>query len=175
MFPHPLKNFCWLSEEEVANFNIMDIDPLANDATGYFLEVDLEYPPELHLRHSQFVLAPEQFTILEEHLTENQKQAWSILNDGAPYKPSKKLTGTFLPRKQYVVHAACLKFYLAMGLKLTKIYRILSFKQSKFIKPFVDHCTRLRGEATNAFEEKGMKLASNANYGTQRGLGNFRL
>ena len=38
-YPMPLNNFKWLSQEEVANFNIMDIDPFVNEGQGYILEV----------------------------------------------------------------------------------------------------------------------------------------
>ena len=30
---------------------------------GYFLEVDLEYPDELHELHNDFLLAPEKFAV----------------------------------------------------------------------------------------------------------------
>ena len=164
-FPMPIRNFKWLSQEEVANFNILDIDPLVNEGQGYILEVDLEYPPELHLAHSQFVLAPEQITITEQDLSESQKMVWSVLNEGKTYKPTTKLSATFRPRKQYVIHAACLKLYLGLGMKLKKIYRIMSFFQSRFIKDYIDVCTTMRSQASNKFEEKNIKTAACSIYG----------
>ena len=34
----------------------------SNSSTGYILEVDLEYPKNLHYEHSDYSLAPEKWT-----------------------------------------------------------------------------------------------------------------
>ena len=36
---------------------------------GYFLEVDLEYPDELHELHNDFPLAPEKLTVSNDMLS----------------------------------------------------------------------------------------------------------
>ena len=41
---------------------------------GYFLEVDLEYPKELHDTHDNYPCGPEQMKINESYLSEHQKQ-----------------------------------------------------------------------------------------------------
>ena len=40
--------------------------------TGYFFEVDLEYPKELHDTHDQYPLAPEHIEIQESMLSDYQ-------------------------------------------------------------------------------------------------------
>ncbi|GBN27366.1 hypothetical protein AVEN_80263-1 [Araneus ventricosus] len=55
--PLPVNNFQWLSPEEVS---LHEICQHTDDATtGYILEVDMEYPPELHDLHNNYPLAPE--------------------------------------------------------------------------------------------------------------------
>ncbi|GBM25008.1 hypothetical protein AVEN_50349-1 [Araneus ventricosus] len=49
----PTHDFSW-TEENVDYLNIPDDSDM-----GYILEVDLEYPPELHHRHNCYPLAPE--------------------------------------------------------------------------------------------------------------------
>ena len=41
---------------------------------GYFLEVDLEYPEELHDLHNNYPCAPEKINIEENYLIEHQKK-----------------------------------------------------------------------------------------------------
>ena len=53
----PTGNFRWLSTTEVNRFDIFRIE---NDyKKGYVMEVDLEYPEELHDLHNDLPLAPE--------------------------------------------------------------------------------------------------------------------
>ena len=55
--PLPYGEFNWLSEKEI---NKLDLDSISeNSPIGYFLEVDLEYPSELHYSHNDYSLAPE--------------------------------------------------------------------------------------------------------------------
>ncbi|GBM23420.1 hypothetical protein AVEN_188767-1 [Araneus ventricosus] len=54
--PLPVNNFEWLSPEEIS---LQQICQTPDDATtGYILEVDMEYPPELHDLHNNYPLAP---------------------------------------------------------------------------------------------------------------------
>ena len=47
--PLPQKNFKWVTDDSIKNF---DVSMVSDDSdTGYILEVDLEYPKELHDIH----------------------------------------------------------------------------------------------------------------------------
>ena len=56
---HPYGKFKWL--KNIGKFHIMSIND--KSPTGYFLEVDLEYPEELHELHNDLPLAPEKLTL----------------------------------------------------------------------------------------------------------------
>ena len=56
----PNGEFKWL--KNVDGFDVMSIS--GKRSTGYFLEVDLEYPNELHELHSDYPLAPENLPFL---------------------------------------------------------------------------------------------------------------
>ena len=107
------------------------------------LEVDLGYPDNLHDLHNDYPLAPERLTVNKvEKLIPN-------LND----------------KTKYVIHHETLKLYLSLGLKLTKIHRGITFKESAWLKPYIDLNTDLRAKATNDFEKDFFKLMNNSVFG----------
>ena len=59
----------------------------------------------------------------------------------------KKLIPNLKDTVKYVVHYKNLKYYLLLGLKLVKIHRILSFKQSDWLKKYVDFNTKKNKKA----------------------------
>ena len=107
------------------------------------LEVDLKYPDNLHDLHNDYPLAPERLMVNKvEKLIPN-------LND----------------KTKYVIHHETLKLYLSLGLKLKKIHRGISFKESAWLKPYIDLNTRLRAKASNDFEKDFFKLMNNSVFG----------
>lgn len=158
----PISDFEFLRESEIAQF---DIDSQCDSQPeGYILEVDLEYPQELHASHNSFPLAPEKMEIDETMLSPYSYSAHSVIYGVGKYSATK-LVSSFLPRKKYVIHYRNLKTYLELGMKLKKIHRILKFKQSFFLKTYVDWCTQKRAEAKNDFGKRLFKLLVNSCYG----------
>ena len=68
-------------------------------------------------------------------------------------------------KTNYVVHYRNLQLYLSLGMKLTKIHRILKFNQSDWMKKFIDFNTEKRMNATNCFEKDFLKSMINSVYG----------
>jgi hypothetical protein len=58
-----------------------------------------------------------------------------------------------------------LKTYLQLGMKLTKIHRVMAFTQSLFLKSYIDHTTVLRTKAKSEFEKSLFKLMINSVFG----------
>ena len=67
-------------------------------------------------------------------------------------------------KTNYVVHYRNLQLYLSLGMKLTKIHRVLKFNQSDWMKKYVDFNTKKRMNAANDFEKDFLKLMTNSIY-----------
>ena len=62
--------FEWL--ENIDEFNINSINKKSD--TGYFLEVELEYPKELQDLHNDYPLAPEKLAVINDMLSKYVKK-----------------------------------------------------------------------------------------------------
>ena len=59
-------------QKKIDKFDIISISD--KSPTGYFLDVDLEYPEELHEIHNDFLLAPEKIAVSSDMLSKYCKK-----------------------------------------------------------------------------------------------------
>ena len=100
--PLPISDFMWVevsSIEDWADFILKQGD---EQEIGYILEVDLEYPEELHDLHESYPCAPEKFKIEEKYLSDHQKEIGKKC--GEKFK-SEKLCPTLKPKEKYILEA----------------------------------------------------------------------
>ena len=118
---------------------------------GYFLEVGLEYPDELHKLHNDYHLAPEKIAASSDMLSNYCKiiAGKYVIRVGN----LKGLIPNLGNKTNYVVHYRNLQLYLSLGMKLTKIDRVLKFKQSDWIKKYIDFNTEEKMNAAKYFEK----------------------
>ena len=130
--PLPTHGFKWMSGSELNSWK----------NHSCILEVDMEYPKELHDHHNDYPLAPE-----------------SLKVDGSTVA---KLIPNLNDKEKYVIHYENLKLYESLGLKITKIHRGIKFDESAWLKQYIDLNTNLRAKANNEFEKDFFKLMNNS-------------
>ena len=155
----PTGDFRWLPSPEYINLDSYD----ENSDKGLILEVDLEYPKELHDLHNDYPLAPEKITVGEEMLSDYCQRIQK--REGIKVGQMEKLIPNLRDKEKYVLHYRNLQLYLSLGLKLKKIHRALEFSQSNWLAKYIDFNTQKRAKAKNAFEKDFFKLANNAVFG----------
>jgi hypothetical protein len=101
------------------------------------------FPECLHDKHKDYPLAPEKIK----------------------FKDGVKLCQTLCNKERYVVHSKNLKFYMAHGLKVTKIHRAFKFSKDSFMKGYIEKCIHMRKDSKTDMQKNVWKLMVNAVFG----------
>ena len=136
--PLPTGGFCCI---EVKPDKISEL--ANNSEKRYLLEVDIAYPRELHSDQNDLPFMCERMVI----------------------NAVEKLVPNLYYKKRYVIHIRALDQALKHGLVLERIHRAIEFKQSAWMKEYIDFNTRLRTAATSDFEKDFYKLMNNSVFG----------
>jgi len=109
LFPLPVGDYEWLDPN--LGYYLLETYDINSSEYGYYLECDIEVPTEIHDKVSAYPLFPE-------------------IIDG-------KLKATLYNKTNYVTHIVNLQLGLRLGYKITKIHRILSFKQAPIMRDYI--------------------------------------
>ena len=133
--PLPIGEFRWAEVREDLKPKDV-INLMAKSDQAYLLEVDVKYPNDL-----------------------------PFMCERIKINGVEKLVPNLYDKKKSVVHIEALQQALNHGLVLEKIHRVIEFKQSAWMKEYIDFNTRLRTEAKNDFEKDFYKLMNNSAFG----------
>ena len=126
----PYRGFKWL--KNVDNFDINSVSE--QSAIRYILNVELKHHDKLHLLHNAYPLAPEKRRIIIKIADEYEIKVGGVM----------KLIPRLGNKTNFVVHYRNLQLHMSLGLKLTKIHRALRFKQTDWIKEYIDFNTKIK-------------------------------
>ena len=128
--------FSWVPPESV---NILEIPD--NSDYGYFIEADFKVPQEKHDFFNDLPFLP--------------------IKETPPNSKFPKLMTTLEDKTHYVLHYKTFQQAIKYGLQLQKIHRVLRYRQSQWLKSYIDLNTMFRATATNDFDKNLFKLLNN--------------
>ena len=96
----PTGNFKWMSDKEIKKVDLGKCK--ADGKKGLILEVDLEYPQELHNLHNDYPVAPEKLNVSNNILSGYCKKIAEKYNISISLV--RKLIPTLKDKKEYVLH-----------------------------------------------------------------------
>ena len=108
--------------------------------SGYLLEDDVDYPPDLHDSHNDLPVMPERMNI----------------------NGIEKLIPSLADKCWYVIYIRAFAQALSHGLILRKVHRVIEFNQSTWLEPYIRSNTVRKAGARNDFEKDFFKLMNNA-------------
>ena len=110
----PVDNFKWVDDLSIFTEDFIKNYDEESDI-GYLFVVDVEYPKNLHKLHSDLPFLPERMKI----------------------NKCTKLVCNVQDKENYPVHVLALKQALNHGLKLTKVHRVIEFRQEDWLEPIL--------------------------------------
>ena len=140
--PLPAGGFHWVKFRDRNPKTIVE-ELVAKKNYGYLLEVDVRYPKDLHDYHNDLPF-----------------MCCKMKINGV-----EKLVPNLYYKREYVIHVKALAQALEHGLVIECIHRMIKFKQSAWMKEYIDFNTRLRTAAKNDFEKDFYKLMNNSVFG----------
>ena len=120
----PVSDFKWVDDLSIFTEDFIKNYDEESDI-GYLFVVDVEYPKNLYMLHSDLPFLPERMKI----------------------NKCNKLVCNLNDKENYPVHISALKQALNHGLKLTKVHSAIEFRQEYWLKPYIDLNTDLRKDA----------------------------
>ena len=119
------------------NVDGFDVSSISKKSSiGYIIEADLEYPDELHALHNDYQLVPEKLAISYDMQSDYCKKSADKYE--IKFGDVKKSIPNLGNKTNYVLHYRNLQLCLSLGVRLTKIHRVLKFKQSDWTKKYID-------------------------------------
>ena len=127
----PTGEFRWVEFRKDRNPKTIVEELVVKKNYGYLLEVDVRYPKALHDYHNDLPFMCVRMKI----------------------NRVEKLVPNLYYKLKYVIHMRALAQALEHGLVIEKIHRVIKFKQSAWMREYIDFNTRLRTAAKNDFEK----------------------
>ena len=142
---------------------------IANQATdgdiGYWLHLDTrDVSPEVARVRDEFPLCLTHMTITENDISPYSKRLLEVEGRKLGEK-NRKLVASHKGFKDHLISLELLQLLISLGLEIQCIHAIYSFRQTPYLKPFIERNVTQRKNETCDIRNRIYKLMSNAVYG----------
>ena len=127
---------------------------------GYYIVCDIDYTDICEERTEQLALKPKKRKINDNELAYRER-------DGGKARSEKIILDQNI-QTEYMVHYSMLKFYVKMGVKVTKIHRVIKFKHDYICRSYKQNNTNKRATGKTEAEKDARKLMTTSLYGRMR-------
>ena len=155
--PYELVGFVDVSLEDILKHK-------REDEYGYFVQCNISYPHHLHDKFKDYPPCPITTTIATSLLSPYQKEILEKNNNKHANKSAKLVLNLF-DKVDYVCHYRYLQKCHELGCVISNVSKVMKFKQSQWLKPYIDKNTDYRKNAKNEFEKDLYKLLNNSIFG----------
>ena len=124
---------------------------------GYYIVCDIDYTNSCKDSTEQLALMPNKRKINDNELEYREREKGKT--------KTKKFILDQNNKTENMIHYRLLKFYVKMGVKVSKRYRVIKFKQDYICRDYIQNNTNERATAKTEAEKDLMKLMNNSLYG----------
>lgn len=150
----PIGNF--KEEFGLTKDDLLKINP--DDELGYLLYFDeITFSEDIHDYFNDYPPVSEKMIIPDEWRSEYQREIRKKSSN------SEKLVNTLTPKKNYLHHIKLFQLNSKLGVKYGKLLRVWSYKQGKWLKPYIDFNTEKRAVCKKNKDEFGTDLYKKLN------------
>ena len=124
---------------------------------GYHIVCDIDYTNSCKDRTEQLALMPNKRKINDNELGYREREKGKT--------KTEKLILDQNNQTEYMVNYSMLKFFVKMGVKVSKKHRVIKFKQDYVCGDYIQNNTNKRAAAKTEAEKDARKLMNNSLYG----------
>lgn len=153
--PLPEKNFHW--KTDLTTDDIRNYDP--NCGWGCLVQVDAEIPDELHDKLNDIPPCPDSLDIDHKMASSTTRRHRATRFGDAYVAPTQqKLAPNLFNKEGYIGHITAMKKWMELGVKITRIIKVLAFDQRPWLEPYIKFNTEKRMAADSDFKRSFYKL-----------------
>lgn len=168
--PLPVGDYHFKKDEELLlkqNDAYNQINQLDDDGDyGEIWDVSIMYPKSKHEEWNAYPPAPSKTCIKSYEVSCEQRRLANFFGVGDTAWKTEKMVADLKP-KRIKSHYRALKLWIRLGVKITKVHKVLGFRQKAWMAPYVIYNSIERAKTTIKVEINLRKFLNNSLYGKQ--------